>query len=285
MRRWPFALGAALLVIAVAPPAWIYARSEALLHRRHPLPVEPPLPKPSPEAVAAGARLAVIYGCTDCHGDDLQGRAYSHPDPFQAVMSANLTRKAQTYSDADFARVIRQGLTPMGESVEFMPSSAFVHMTDQEVAAIVSYIRSRPPAGAERPAWQLGWKARWALARDEFPPGLTFVDDAAGQAPVDLGPAYAQGRHLASVACSECHGPALKGQPGGPPDLLIAGAYDPADFTRLMKTGVAAGGREVGMMSAVARKRFAHFTDAEIAAIRGYLAARAEAATARPTAG
>src|SRR5258708_37248752 len=150
-------------------------------------------------------------------------------------------------------------------------------MGDNGLGAIIAYGRSLPRGGQDPVEWRPGWQGRWAMATGEFPPGVTFVAVARAQAPRDLGAATARGRHLASVACAECHGGDLTGQKGGPPDLAVAGAYDPADFHRLMRTGVAAGGRQVGMMSAVARKRFSHFTDDEVEAIRLYLVARANA--------
>ena len=252
----------------------VFLKGESVLHHHYPL---PPAAALRAGPAAEGAHLAAIYGCTDCHGDDLRGRPFPHPDPFRQVTSANLTLKVKTYADADFARVIREGLTPQGYSVEFMPSNAFVRMTGAEVAAIVSYIRSLPAGGGDPIEWRPGWKGYWQLAIGKFPPGQSFMADARSKAPRDMGPATAQGRHLVSVACSECHGSDLTGQKGGPPDLVIAGAYDPGDFRRLMKTGVAAGGRELGMMSPTARKRFSHFTDDEVEAIRLYLVARANA--------
>ena len=86
------------------------------------------------------------------------------------------------------------------------------------------------------------------MATGKFPAGLDFLPDARAKAPRDLGPATEAGRRLAGVACAECHGSDLTGQKGAgrPPDLVIAGAYDSADFHRLMRTGVAAGGRQVG---------------------------------------
>jgi len=275
--RWLMAVLAALVVIASGTAGWVYLTSEAVLYHRYPLPAVASLPAPGPDAPARGAHLAVIYGCTDCHGDDLRGRPFPHPDPFRRVTSANLTALAHRYSDADFARLIRQGLTPEGVSAEFMPFGAFAHMSDADVSAIIAYIRALPAGGAEPRVWDLGWKARWQLARGEFQPGVVFEAASARLSPRDMGPRTADGRYLASIACSECHGPDLKGQPPKPPDLVIAGAYDPADFHRLLKTGVAAGGRQVGMMSAVARKRFSHLTDDEVEAIRLYLVARANA--------
>ena len=64
------------------------------------------------------------------------------------------------------------------------------------------------------------------------------------------------------------------------PDLVIAAAYDRADFHTLMRSGKAAGGRELGLMSQTARANFSAFTDAEIDAIYDYLVARSAALTA-----
>ena len=106
MRWWMAALAAPLVAVA-AFAGWLFAASEALLHHRYTLSSQPTLP---PGEATRGAHLAAVYGCTDCHGDDLRGRPFPHPAPFAAVTSANLTRKTATYSDADFARVIREGM-------------------------------------------------------------------------------------------------------------------------------------------------------------------------------
>ena len=94
----------------------------------------------------------------------------------------------------------------------------------------------------------------------------------------------------AALTCAECHAPDLSGgdRPhadfntslgeGVPatPDLAIAAAYDRAAFTRLLRTGLPPSGRDLGLMSAVARDDFRHLTDKEIAALHAYLRARAE---------
>jgi hypothetical protein len=55
------------------------------------------------------------------------------------------------------------------------------------------------------------------------------------------------------------------------PDLRMVAGYERADFIRLMRTGRAAGDRELRMMSDVARGRYRHFTDDEIGAVYDYL--------------
>jgi hypothetical protein len=72
--------------------------------------------------------------------------------------------------------------------------------------------------------------------------------------------------------CNECHGPALKGDEFfASSNLRVLRAYSPEDFTKLMRTGVPLGGRKLGMMGEVAKVRFVHFTDAEVAALYAYL--------------
>jgi mono/diheme cytochrome c family protein len=75
----------------------------------------------------------------------------------------------------------------------------------------------------------------------------------------------------------ECHGRDLKGGAlANGPDLAIAGAYELADFEKLLRTGVAAGDRRLGLMSESAPVRFNVLSHEEIAALHAYLKARAE---------
>jgi mono/diheme cytochrome c family protein len=92
-----------------------------------------------------------------------------------------------------------------------------------------------------------------------------------------LGDSLALGRYVAQTACAECHGGTLAGGRGpvAGPDLAITLGYDRAAFTRLMRTGRGIGDRDLGLMSSVARDRFALLTDAEVDALHEYLTARA----------
>ena len=83
-------------------------------------------------------------------------------------------------------------------------------------------------------------------------------------------------------ACTECHGSDLAGEAFmKSPDLAMAASYDPADFERLLRTGVAAGNRKLGLMSLSAPNRFNAWTSQEIAALHQYLKARADHASAQ----
>ena len=81
------------------------------------------------------------------------------------------------------------------------------------------------------------------------------------------------------VNCGECHGADLRGKEVEPgtvsTDLAIVGAYDLEQLKTLLRTGVAPGGKKLGLMGAVARRDFSHMTDGEIADVHSYLAERA----------
>ena len=56
---------------------------------------------------------------------------------------------------------------------------------------------------------------------------------------------------------------------------MVAKAYTPETFARLMRTGIAADGHDTAtLMSGVARWRFSSMTDEEIAALKLYLDSR-----------
>jgi mono/diheme cytochrome c family protein len=156
-----------------------------------------------------------------------------------------------------------------------MPSDAFSRLSDAETADLITYLRTFPARGAPQPAKVLGPVGRVGVLIGKFRSAPAILKASRDAGPPDLGPQFAQGRTLAR-ACMECHGLDLKGSTTvNAPDLAIAGAYDPADFERLLRTGVAAGGRKLGLMSEVAPGRFNAFSHEEIAALHAYLKARA----------
>jgi mono/diheme cytochrome c family protein len=191
-------------------------------------------------------------------------------------MAPDLALVARTYSTAELARVIRHGVRPNGEGVEIMPSPMFYHLSDADLGRIIAFLRSAPVTDRNTYAFNAGPLWRWQMATGEW---LSWPDDIA-----ELGPRMAApsaddvlhfGEYLARTSCSECHGDKLEGG-ADTPNLTVAAAYAPDDFTKLMRTGVPLGGRDLHLMSAVARQRFSHFTDAEISALHAYLRQRAQ---------
>ena len=266
-------------IVAVVAVAGLYGASEAMIRwPQAKAPVHLAAAR-DPGAVARGAHVAKVFGCHDCHGADLTGRMFFDEMPLARVAGPNLSRLMVHQSDEDLARAIRTGVAADGRSLWIMPSDAFANLTDAETADLIAYLRTFPAKGQPQPAKAVGPVGRIGVLLGQFRSSAANLKAQAGAGLPDLGPQYAQGRSLAR-ACVECHGPDLKGSAMvKSPDLTIAGAYDPGDFERLMRTGIAAGNRKLGLMSETAPTRFPAFSHEEVMALHAYLRERAQRAS------
>jgi cytochrome c553 len=278
---WGLRIVGGLAAIAVIAFGVVWGWSEAIVVRNYSATAESVRAATSPEQIIVGKRLAAVFGCPDCHGPYLQGKLFIDEPNVARVHTPNLTLAAQRFNDGQLAQSIRQGVRPNGRALFAMPSEMYVNLRDDELAALLGYLRSLPVGGATTPPIEWRILARVALVAGEFEPAPALVANARINRPPDVGK-HASGRHTALTACSECHGADLSGVPGvfgwpDTPDLAIAAAYDVDAFRRLMRTGIARGDRELTMMSDVARSRFSQLTDDEVDALHAYLKARAEA--------
>jgi cytochrome c553 len=273
--KWTATIGLSLVGAAVVAAGGVYAASEAIRHQQWPKAPVTIEASHEPAAAARGAKLAVVYGCHDCHGADLAGKLFHDEPALARISGANLTLAAAHQSDADLARAIRTGVAADGRSLWVMPSAAFSRLTDAETADVIAYIRTFKPHGPPSRGIEIGPVGRLGVVLRKFKGEPEKLHDGVAD-PIDLGSGRAQGRAM-TRACAECHGVDLKGEAATKaPDLAIAASYPLADFKRLMRTGVAAGDRKLPLMSATAVARFSGWSDEEIAALHTYLTARAE---------
>lgn len=232
-------------------------------------------------AVERGRRAAKLNGCHDCHGKNLEGQLFHDEMPIIRAWGPNLSRALATQSDADFDRAIRHGVAADGRRLWVMPSSAFAHLSDRETGDLMAYLRTYKPTGKEQPRLQIGFAGRIGVLLGQFKSEPEMVRGLTGLQIEDLGPGHAQGRELART-CIECHGQMLEGSKMlKSPNLDMVASYDPEDFERLLHTGIAAGDRRVGLMTLVAPARFGDLSSEQIAALHGYLKARAARQIAR----
>lgn len=189
--------------------------------------------------------------------------------------ATNLTRLS-SYSNEQLEAAIRQGIGNDGRPLVIMPAGIYSRLSDEDVGAIISYLRTLKPRGSVGPERSLGPFARFGIATGMFETGPTEIERAKSIEPYWAGIEHEQGRYIASVACAACHNFDLSGHEDGAPDLGLTTAYDAEAFRRLMRTGVGAGNRQLGEMSEVAKQHFSHFSDSELQQLHGYLVARAE---------
>ena len=277
MPRWLrwiiWGLAALAGLIAVAAVA-IFVRSEAALNRRYEAPAVSVRVPQDADSIAEGRRLATVYGCMDgCHGRRGEGLVLFDEPVIARITAPDLGAAARRYSDSQLIDIIRNGLRPDGTSVFVMPSEAFAHLTDADVGRIVSYLRTLSPQGGPGPSVELGPVGRIGVATGKFRTAAEMIRDGVVPAPARTEP-DARGRYLARTVCAECHSQDLKGAATPDfvaPDLGVTAAYSRDDFFRLMRTGTALGGRELGVMRVRAQRNLSHLTDDEIDALYGYL--------------
>jgi len=268
--KWSLAAGGLAAGLATLVAAIIWLQSEAVIERRYPLPSTTVTASQEKKAVARGAHLIAIAGCSDCHGENLEGRLL-RAHSVLPVWSSNLRHDAQSLTDEEFERAIRTGITPDSTSMWVMPAMDYAYMSEDDVTAIVSYLRTLKALGAAPPALVFDMPARFAIARGDMEP----IASRAPESPtsLDLGPRYDGGRYLARIACADCHDTDLTGSADAP-DLKVVARYSRADFFALIHGGHAPDGRRPKDM---ARPRFRALYDYEIDALYDYLSARAKA--------
>lgn len=203
---------------------------------------------PLPRAVAStdkavlerGEHLARSLGeCTACHGSNMGGGREEPLGPLGTIVVPNVTAgrhgRLAAYSDAELARLIKHGIKRDGRSVVMMPSQNTAWWPTEDVAAVISWLRSLPPVDGNPGKVELGAMAKLLDRRDSIPIDIARRIDHAHlpEAPAPA-PNASYGSFLAT-SCRGCHGPALSGGPipGAAPDLPV-----PTNLT-LHETGLA----------------------------------------------
>jgi mono/diheme cytochrome c family protein len=130
-----------------------FGRALFALGRLDLLPVEsidtdmprPPMPTPGVSA-EYGAYLAVAAGCPTCHGPGLAGGKIPQAPPGTPPASNLTPAGIGGWSEADFVRAMRTGVTPDGRRLNtYMPWPYYAQMTDDELRALKRFLEAVPP--------------------------------------------------------------------------------------------------------------------------------------------
>ena len=180
-------------------------------------------------------------------------------------------------------RAIRHGVGHDGRGLAMMPVRTFYYLSDEDLGALIAYLKSLPPIDNEMPKTDLGPLGRVMLALGQLPPeiepNVISIDHHAPR-PVAPQPGVTleYGKYLART-CALCHGPNFNGQTvqlDGPPiltpNLTIGGElgfWSEEDFIATLRTGVTPGGKQ--LRSEMPSKYFGQMTDDELKAVWMYL--------------
>ena len=141
------------------------------------------------------------------------------------------------YTPADWVRTIRHGVSRERHPLIVMPSKDFNRLTDDDLAALVAYVRSLPPVpgSSAEIRFPLIVKALYAvgLVKDD---AETIDHSLPPQSPVPEGVSIEHGRYVATM-CAGCHGDGFSGGtiPGSPPDWPPAANLTPGEGSVLAR--------------------------------------------------
>lgn len=262
----------------------LYLIGTSKLNKKYEVPVEAISVPTDAQSVQRGEHLATIFICTRCHTENMGGEVYFDVPGMVSIPTPNLTTGAggvgDSFSDEDWVRAIRHGVKPDGRALIIMPSKAFHYMSDEDLGAVIAYLKSLPPVDNPLPERRVELMGRLMMGAGMFPPFAADQIDHASPPPVApaSGVTDAYGEYL-SHTCTECHGENLNGAPFGPPgqevptpNLTPGGelvAWSEEGFINTMRMGVTPFGRNLN--EEMPWKYYGQMTDDELRALWMYL--------------
>lgn len=186
-------------------------------------------------SIERGRYLFLSRGCTECHGVDGSGKDVANDGKGFVIHAPNITPApgsvVASYTADDWERTIRHGVAPNGRPLLIMPSEDYNRFTNDDLAAMVAYLRQMPAAQGGGTVIELPLPLRAFY-------GLGLIRDAAEKIDHTLPPSTpvaeaVTAEHGAYVAntCIGCHGEGLGGGkiPGAPPEWPAAANLTPGE--------------------------------------------------------
>jgi mono/diheme cytochrome c family protein len=273
--------GLVVLILLTIGGVWLNARR--LMTQRHTNPVQNITVEATPEQLARGAYLVSAFpGCAGCHASNptadppiLDGKLFTEISALATLYAPNLTPggRLKEWSDGEIIRAIREGVDRDGRALVLMPSEEYRHLSDQDVRAIVAYLRNQPAVAGDAPLPSLTPLGTALIGTGRFP--------LSNQAPVQnvaaplRGPTAEYGAHLSQISgCGTCHGAALDGQniPQGPPpgpNLRVVKGWTEEQFIRSLREGVDPAGKR--LTDEMPWREYGRGTDDDLRALYLYL--------------
>jgi len=256
------------------------------LHGKYDVPVEKISIPTDQASIARGEHIATIRMCGHCHMDNFSGQTARVPG-LVTLAVPNLTSGmggvGASNTDLDWVRAIRHGVGHDGRGLVLMPARIWYYLSDEDLSALIAYLKSLPPVDSEMPKTDLEPLGRVMLVLGQLPPeivpNVTVIDHYAPRPVVpEPGVTVEYGRYLGTT-CTLCHGNNLNGQTlreGGNVYValnLTSGGemkgWSEEDFIATMCTGVTPSGHK--LIDFMPWKYFGQMTDDELKAVWLYM--------------
>ncbi|GAB4254036.1 MAG: hypothetical protein Kow00122_12070 [Thermoleophilia bacterium] len=275
------AIGLGLVVVSLLV---VYGISEWRMNQEYAVSdVALSLPGEVGDPVRGEHLVRAVSVCVDCHGDDLSGEHVEKVPLLARVTAPNLTPGAGGIgesSERELVLAIRHALSNENKPLIVMPSQNFYYLSDDDLAAVLAYLRTVPPVEGHLDQGNPGLLIRGPMIFDMFAllPAAQIDHNAPRPDTPEEAANAKYGSYLVAIAgCRDCHGTPLSGGrvPGfGPsaPDLTMTGnaaRWDLEDFMLAMREGTTSAGQEID--SIMPWRYYAGMTDLELTAIHEYL--------------
>jgi mono/diheme cytochrome c family protein len=233
------------------------------------------------EPIARGEHLAGAF-CAVCHslngalplsgGEDVGKQS---PVPVGALIPGNLTPGGplKDWSDGEIFRAIRAGVDRAGLPLLTMSALSYRHLSDEDIRAVVAYLRSQPTVANDTPpnTPNILFAVFLGAGLVPQPPPVTGVVDA----PSKSGSADYGSYIVNYVGCRDCHGANLSGGSGGltpvgPNLTAIVPNWTRDEFVTTMRTGVDPSGHKLNAVQ-MPWGAIGKLDDVELAALYEYL--------------
>jgi mono/diheme cytochrome c family protein len=225
MNKWMKRTSIGLVTLAVLGVATVVvgkAAGERKLTRKISIPVASVAVPTDPARIEQGRYLFHTRGCADCHGANGGGKTVIE-EGAMLVTSPNISRGAHSvttaYQSEDWVRSVRHGVKPNGNPIMIMPSEDYNRLTDDDMGALIAYVRQLPPAAGTAAIIQLPTPVKVLYAFGAIKDASEKIDHALPPSrPVAPEVSVAHGAYVANT-CMGCHGARLSGGkiPGAPP--------------------------------------------------------------------
>lgn len=283
--KWLGIILGSLLLLLIAAVLFLMSSTNRRLNKEYEVNVAALTIADDAASVTRGEHLVQTL-CSGCHGADLGGTPFFEDDAIGSIPASNLTSGAggvgNQYGDEDWVRAIRHGVDINGQPLFIMPAGDFYHLSDADLAAIISYVKSVPPVDQSWPEREFRPLGRILIGVGAFGDVLnaeTIPHEAARPALVPAGPTAAYGEYLVTVSgCRTCHGANLAGgqdpDPAAPPahNLTPGGelaGWTEAEFQIVLRSGQTPDGRQLSEF--MPWQTLGNFSDEELSAIWLYL--------------
>lgn len=283
--KWFGIVLAGLFVLLVIAVVVLIGITSSRLNRTYRLSADPIVIPVDQASIDRGKYLVEsVSACTGCHGQDLAGTFFFDDPAIGQIYSANLTPGqggvGAEYTDADWVHAIRHGVRPGGKPLLIMPSQNFYYYSDEDLGAIIAYLKTVPAVDKESPEPSLTLMARVLFALGAFGKMPAEIIDHTATHPVAPAPGItaAYGEYLlTNSTCRDCHGQQLNGGIAGPgepyaPNLTPGGRlaqWDEAGFVTALKTGMTPDGKRLA--EAMPWEYYSGMADDDLKAIWQYL--------------